>query len=125
MADASDEQRWWSTQFADGVDPGLAIPDGMWESVASAVFDGDTGPPDENLLVDVPLDPSMDSLDEDVDFGRHLADQPVHGHDGGDPAAGQDYHDTAHHEFHGGSAGELEDDFEDAFGEDDTGYEME
>jgi hypothetical protein len=33
MPDASDEQTWWSNLFTGGADPGLEIPDGVWESV--------------------------------------------------------------------------------------------
>jgi hypothetical protein len=75
MPDASDEQTWWSSLFAGGVDPGLEIPDGTWQSAMTAALDLDTPEPADEL---VPADDdatSVDAVDEGAAAHHDVADR--------------------------------------------------
>jgi hypothetical protein len=109
MADTSDEQIWWSTLFAGGVDPGLAIPDGTWESLVAAVFDVDTEPPADELLPADSFDSSVDALDDSAAFGHDVDDQPRHGESDVDDAD-PDHHLDTHLTYHNGNDHEFLDD---------------
>jgi hypothetical protein len=106
MPDASDEQSWWSDLFTGGADPGLEIPDGVWESVMTTALDIDTADPADDLMpVDQP-DTGSDGLDDEPgiyhDFGHPSAhdDTILHDDVGSiDPesVAHDPYDDSDHH----------------------------
>jgi hypothetical protein len=107
MPDASDEQTWWSSLFAGGVDPGLEIPDGTWESVMTAALDVDTPEPADDLVPAGDDAVCVDVLDEGAIAHHDLRDLPAHddrvlnGVDDLDPAVEHDpsgahtHHDTS------------------------------
>jgi hypothetical protein len=85
MPDASDEQTWWSNLFGGGADPGLEIPDDVWESVMTAAFDTDTPDPVDDLMPADELHTGFDGLEDEPgvyhDFGHPSAHDDTFVHD--------------------------------------------
>jgi hypothetical protein len=100
MPDASDEQTWWSDLFTGGADPGLEIPDGVWESVVATTFEIETPQSTDDLL---PADHvSAEFGEPEVDWGVHY-DIDRHSDscyttlgDDGDSAIAEEHHSLGH-----------------------------
>jgi hypothetical protein len=98
MADKSDEQTWWSDLFTDGADPGLAIPDDLWESVVATALDVDAPAPTDDLTPADQTEIYLDGLDGPSGFHDDVGHPWTHSDAPGlDDAS---LADEAHH--HGG-----------------------
>lgn len=78
MRDASDEQTWWSNLFTGGPDPGLEIPDGVWESVVTAALEIDTPQPADDLMPADYVDMGFDDLDDEAVVHHDVAHPAAH-----------------------------------------------
>ncbi|HME46944.1 hypothetical protein [Mycobacterium sp.] len=111
MPDASDEQAWWSNLFTGGADPGLEIPDGVWESVMTAALEIDVPEYADDLMPADQGEMGFDELDDEPGMYHEFGHPSAHGdavvHDGGDSigpeldsaSVGEDtYHESSDHE---------------------------
>ena len=92
MPGASDEQTWWSSLFSGGADPGLDLPDGLWESMMTTVLDDDMVDPADDLIPEDQPDTGFDWPDEGP--GLHHEFDPATTH--GDAVA---HEDVGHTDF--------------------------
>lgn len=95
MASESDEQTWWSSMLGAGRDPGLQMPDGVWDSAVASALDPDTPWPEGDLIptdnIGDPIDADIGEFDSD-EFHPHVhpsVDETTRadffdGHDGAD-----------------------------------------
>ena len=90
MPNSSDEQTWWSSLFIDGADPGLEVPDGVWDAALTAALDPDTAPATDDLTSADSGGVAFDDLADDSGVYHHV------GH--------PDFHDAVDH----GDAGYIE-----------------
>ncbi len=104
MANASDEQTWWSYLLSGSADPALEIPDLLWDSIVASALDLDSPQPTDDLL---PADQSTLLVDEAGPELEIYHDNPsYHGDDiavddfgvGADP--GEDGYHTGSHQGH-------------------------
>jgi hypothetical protein len=83
--DLSDEQTWWSTLFIGGADPGMDVPDEVWDEALSAALDTDIPLGDDALVPSDDYGMAPDEADYDslsLDPLDHLAHPQDEGHHG-------------------------------------------
>ena len=112
MANASDEQAWWSGLLSGSADPALEIPDRLWESIVASALDLDTAQPVDDL---VPADRAEFVADElgpgfeihhdghSLSHGDVFADDSL----GADELAGDVYHVGDHQGLYDDAAGDA------------------
>ncbi len=79
MPDASDDQTCWSNLFTGGADPGLEIPDGVWESVMTAALESDTADLVDDLVPGDQVETGFDGLDDERGIFHEFGRASVHG----------------------------------------------
>jgi hypothetical protein len=72
MPNASEEQTWWSNLFTGGADPGLDVPDGLWESVVTTAFEIDVPEPADDVMPADQLEMGSDELDEEAGINHEV-----------------------------------------------------